>query len=100
MGSLSFAFFYIVLASARLLMNVRALTVEEYSSNETFTVLLLDSADSSYKSSSPALRQWVDDALRTASEGWRYQLQLISIDTQVLLYKSRIRVFLTTCNCT
>ena len=89
MGTLSFAFFFIVLASARLLINVRA-TVDEYSSNETFTVLLLDSGDSSYNSSSPALRQWVEDTLRTASEGGRYQLQLTSMDTQVYIVHVQI----------
>ena len=80
--TLSFAFFYLALISTSLSLNVGA-AAEKQLGSEALSILLLDSADSSYNSSSRILREWVADTLRTASESASYQLQLISIDTQV-----------------
>ena len=80
--SLLVALFCAFLTTSRLSTSVRA-AVAKYSGNETLSVLLLASSDPSYNSSYSALSNRVNDLLNEANKDGSYQLQLVSVDTQV-----------------
>ena len=82
---LSLAVFHVyMLTTAILSVTVRAVDVK-YHGKET---LLLTSSDSSYNTSPSTLSKWVNDLLREANETESSQLELASVDTQVIAYFS------------
>lgn len=75
------AFFVYILITAIPPVTVLAI-VARYAGNET---LLLTSSDSSYNTSPSTLNELVNDLLREANETGNYQLEMASVDTQVIV---------------
>ena len=63
----------------------------KYPRNETLSVLLLASTDSSYGTSPPTLSEWVNDLLKEANDKWSYQLELYLLDTKVRIIVHRCK---------
>ena len=69
--------FYVVLTTTCTLVTM-------HPRNETLSVLLLASTDSSYNTSPSTLSKWVNDLLiKGSKKNWDYQLQLSLLDTKV-----------------
>ena len=84
-ASFSLVLSCVVMTIARLSTILRAADVAKYPGSESLSVLFLTSSDTSYFSETMTRSERVDDLLRQASENGSYELDLLSMDTQVLL---------------
>ena len=86
--STSVALLCALLTTVKLSTTARG-ALAKYSGNETLSVLLLASTDSSYDSSPSTLSEWVNDLFNEVNKDANYQLQLLSFDTQVIMRRHK-----------